>query len=595
MVFTRAQHRQKQTLRGSQSRAAVRAGIEPSVALGILFVALMAFCVSPEVSAIDPSSQGGLTTGVGTAVTGKTGSPKAPDWTDPNQYSECGQDCLYQKGNENISLQALYQVNKINNIQNILNDTTFTPDDYGSIMGEMAPYCPDVDTNKAFDQDASYNDANKCYQRYLQVQIPILKKMKAAIVHNDDAAGQLQTNQRLVVQSGFSGGAGGQKVSVFATPQDGKPKKPQTPEFQTEDELLSTSDGQKKLQLLASESYARWATEQMANAKPQKEDYVLTVDVPRDPKNPSSEMITRILRNPDGRPKLDNKAFLAAQAAYDAQSKGTPTDESIIEMAKDPKYANPKLTMGHLDPVITQKGFGKNKAPEYLLDRISYEQARNQAVAATTDLLRKQGVLGGGASRGAKGAIASAAAAAKNKSTNKIDPASEFGAKNVLRTPVGPGIDKKGNLVQPAVQPNMATNGDYTVSFKPSELGKTTDDMQKNLTEIKADEEAIFAGKTPPSSNATQTATTPAGSNGTPPAQNAKTTQNGDSGTSDGSGSGANRGTAGSLSSGDSRAGSDKSDGGLTMPAHPDGSMQEQGSYENPTSAAPQPPVQQPD
>ena len=452
------------------------------------------------------SSVGGATTGTFNvqspyAVVNVKPTNQAP-FTDKTQYSECGQDCLYQKGNENISLQALYVVNKISNIQNILNDTTFRPEDYNSIMGEMGPYCPDVvSANRPFDPDASFDDANKCYQRYLQVQIPLLKKMKAAIVANEDASGQLQTNQRLVVQSGITGGEI-KKASVFAAAQDSKPKKPQTPEFETEDELLATPQGQKKLQVLASESYAKWATEQMQAVAPKKEDYAATMDVHRDPNDPSSEIITRIMRNPDGSPILDakgKKAFEEAKIEYAAQLTGTQTDKSFEQLAKDPAYS--KIAVGSLDPVLRQKNLPKGQVVDYRLDEVSYEQARNQAVQATTDLLRKEGVLAGGSSnRGLKKAAIAAAAAAK-KAIAKIDPGSEYGARNVLKDPTGPGIDKKGNAVQPRTQANSTTAGDYTVSFKPSEIDSTTQDLQKLLVQTRQDSEkasAAAAGLPPP-------------------------------------------------------------------------------------------------
>ena len=70
-----------------------------------------------------------------------------------------------------------------------MNDQTFTEYDYNSIMGEMAPYCPDVsnqpkqDSSGAFDKDASKEAANKCYERYLQVQLPVIQKMRGCDRH----------------------------------------------------------------------------------------------------------------------------------------------------------------------------------------------------------------------------------------------------------------------------------------------------------------------------------------------------------------------------------------------------------------------------
>jgi hypothetical protein len=271
---------------------------------------------------------------------------------------------------------------------------------------------------------------------------------------------------------------------VFSAPSDGKAKKPQTPEFDTEDELLSTPEGQKKLQILASESYARWATNQLQAVEPKKEDYVVTVDVPRDPQNPASEVVTRIVRNPDGSPKLDEKAFAKAHTEFVTQMAEGKDDESFAQLAADRTILNQKRTMGSLDPVMRQKGVGKGKALEYRLDEISYEQARNQAVKATTDTLKKEGVLLGGASgaghkKGAIGPTATAPKAVKHTA----DPNANFGAVNVLKTQTGPGIDKNGNAVQAPVLPIKGVDGEYTVLYKPAEVEKESDDFETLLDE----------------------------------------------------------------------------------------------------------------
>jgi hypothetical protein len=588
MIFNQAKHTRTKLLSESQGRAVACAGIEPRVALGTFFVALVAFFVSHGARA---DGVGGQTNRVPvivqsaygvTVVATKPSNPAVPPaWTNKSQYADCGQDCLYQKGNENISLQALYTVNKLNNIHDIIGEV-LNQQDYDAVMGEMHPYCPDVTYTPGSLPTTADDDADKCFQRYLQVQVPLLRKMKAAIVHNDDAAGQLQTNQRLIVQNGLSNNE--KKVSVFGRPQSSVAKKPQTPEFETEDELLSTPEGQKKLQVLASESYARWATNQMQAVAPKKEDYVMTVPVHRDPKDPSSEMIDRIVRNSDGTPKINEKEYQAALAEYNSQLQPThlANDESIPELVKT--YAkDPKMTLGSLDPVIGAQGrVPKGKGLEYRLDEVSYEQARNQAVQATNDLLRKEGVLASGAGSGAKksGILAPGASAADaNKKNAAQTAASQYGAQNVLVDPKGPGI-VKGNLVQPSARPNSAMDGDYTVSYKPEEMNQTAEDYQGYL--LKLDNRVATEVGGAPAPGPTSAPTPVAGQ--------------GNHGGSGGAGSGSGGVGAAGSNVGPAPASVSGPDGGLTMPAHPDGSMQEQGSFENPTSAAaPHSPVQQPD
>jgi hypothetical protein len=483
MFFDRIKSRAAALLRSSQNRPVAFAAKEQRLSRAVLLAAFLGIFVSPVAHADPqvPPTGFSVQSQYGPILVKEKPASQVPDWADKNTYTDCGQDCLYKKGNENLSIQALYMVNKITNIQEILdNRLNFSETDYNSIMGEMAPYCPDIQVK--FDQDTANDDATKCFQRYMQVQVPLLRKLKSAIVRNEDSSTRLQANQ-----PSMGGGAGLKQASVFATATNNKPKKPQTPEFQTEDELLSTPAGQKKLQMLASESYARWAVDQMRAVEPQKEDFVRTVTVPGE--SADSAPAVRILRNPDGTPQLDEKAYEKAHAEYVAQMSGTPKDESFAQMMADPKIVNPKQKLGAFDPVMFQHGVQKGQALEYKLDEISYEQARNSAVLATRDLLVKNGILaGGGSAGGKKGNIAGQAVpqkTPKNQASGNVN--ANLGAKNVLKTPTGPGLDKNGNAIQAPVPPKSGVDGDYTVSYDPAEVGKASDDLESLLDETNKD------------------------------------------------------------------------------------------------------------
>jgi hypothetical protein len=153
------------------------------------------------------------------------------------------------------------------------------------------------------------------------------------------------------------------------------------------------------------------------------------------------------------------------------------------------KYAkDPKMTVGSLDRQVLglQGKLPKGKGVEYRLDEISYQQARNEMVRATTDLLRKEGVLGGGSGVGARKAAVSAPntpAAPVNKNANAQNLMSQYGAKNVLADPKEPDA-VKGNVVQPAVRPNSAVDGEYTVSFDPKEMGTAAGNFEGDLVDL---------------------------------------------------------------------------------------------------------------
>jgi hypothetical protein len=89
------------------------------------------------------------------------------DWTDSRYYVECGQDCLYNKANEKVTMQAMYLVKKMQNLGQTL--AGGKDDDFSHVISALKLYCPEVsDTSK------SGTDAEKCYARYIQTQIPIL-------------------------------------------------------------------------------------------------------------------------------------------------------------------------------------------------------------------------------------------------------------------------------------------------------------------------------------------------------------------------------------------------------------------------------------
>ena len=307
-----------------------------------------------------------------------------PAWADSSQYDSCGQSCLYQKGNENISLQALYLVKKITNMSAILqgNETGSDNPNAAAVLNELqSDYCPEEDKT---DTAA----ASRCLKRYIQTQLPVLRSIRSSLAKNEDMQGQLLA---------APGGRG-----TFSVLQDSKApsKRPQTPSFAKEDELLTTDEGQKHLQMLASEQYQNWVSDIQRNA-PNPKDFVLTTEVPRDPTDPKSEKITRIVRDGRGNPVPDGKAYAKAKLDYDNGVKGINGGTGLANhngmdaVMKSDAFKQLQKNKTNLDFQDNTVAYTKAKQPVLTkIDDVAFREARNQAVQVTTEMLGKKGVLG---------------------------------------------------------------------------------------------------------------------------------------------------------------------------------------------------------
>ncbi|HAR41051.1 MAG TPA: hypothetical protein DCS07_00190 [Bdellovibrionales bacterium] len=105
-----------------------------------------------------------------------------PAWTDRSKFEECGQSCLYQKGNENISLEASYTLYKLDALKDVN-----TPD--AIITSTLGAYCKEDETPK------------DCRDRYVLFETARLQKMGISIGVNEDAAYRLLSTQAPSVQS----------------------------------------------------------------------------------------------------------------------------------------------------------------------------------------------------------------------------------------------------------------------------------------------------------------------------------------------------------------------------------------------------------
>jgi hypothetical protein len=380
-----------------------------------------------------------------------------PAWINSSQYVECGQDCLYQKGNENVTLQAIYIVKKMDNLETVL--AGGQPNDYGHVISELKLYCPEVQVGSVKDEDA-----RTCYKRYVQTQLPILRAMKATLIKNEDMTARLKSDQ------GAFGGSS--KASAF---QDETPRqrKAQAPDFSREAELMTPEAGA-RLKYLSQENYSQWAA-QVSNLAPKREDFVQTQKSKKDPNDPYSQIVNKIIRDNHGNPVIDEKAFQLAQQEYNAHVLGNskdPNKQVEYDLTKIPKTHpgayDAKTKVSDVDySGLTQP---KGRPSPSAIDDISYRQARNLVVESEANLFQR-GVL---------------------KTQNFPGPQRSPGAVAPAKPTVpGLGYDdavlKQLGTVKEAVVnpvPKGGANTTYSLTLSPEQLDKQISEFQKSADDI---------------------------------------------------------------------------------------------------------------
>ncbi len=381
------------------------------------------------------------------------------DWTDSRYYVECGQDCLYQKGNENVTLQAIYIIKKMDNLETVL--AGGQSDDYGHVIRELKLYCPEVQASSTDE-----GDAKTCYKRYVQTQLPILRAMKATLIKNEDMTARLNSDQ------GAFGGSS--KASAFQDETPGQ-RKAQTPDFSKEAELMTPEAGA-KLRYLSQENYSQWAA-QVSNLAPKKEDFVLTQKSKKDPNDPYSQVVNKIIRDNQGNPLIDEKAFQLAQQEYNAHVLGNTGNKQIeYDLTKIPKTNpnayNGKTKIGDVDSaaLVLPKG---RPSPSAIED-ISYRQARNLVVESEANLFQR-GVLPTKTYAGSR----NPAAKQSGGPTPPKPTAPGLGYQDAIVTPLTTVKEAVANPV-----PKNGANTTYSLTLSPEQLDKQISEFQKTANEI---------------------------------------------------------------------------------------------------------------
>ena len=217
-------------------------------------------------------------------------------WQDSDKYRECGQSCLYEKSNENISLHAIYILRKIDSLEK----TTH----YGSekrkseiIQKTLGEFC------------LKEESPDQCFKRYKWIQIMALRKMKAALIQNSDSAAKLYDHR---------------KNPLLASKNE-QSKNPQIPYIPTFKDIQNEYNQEtQQLNHSISEQYQNWVGN--IQTEPSKEDFVLFKRVPRDHELPGGEQ-TVILDKSCGQPICyDITAYKEAMQVFAARKKTAEND-----------------------------------------------------------------------------------------------------------------------------------------------------------------------------------------------------------------------------------------------------------------------------
>lgn len=259
-------------------------------------------------------------------------------WSDQKTYQECGQSCLYNKGNENIILQTSYEIQKINALKPL------TDTDKDEIYALIGPFC----------QNSSGETAEQCKNRYIAESTLRLYKARTTMLKNNESAQNLSS-------------VGPDSAPILARPSATlKPQVTYVPtlaeleaEYKRRDQRLATG---------ASESYRRWA-ENLPHP-PSKEDFYKIKTIPRDPNNPGAGSFETV-------GELDEAGYRKAVELYQKNN----------DVAK---WADPK-NMAKYKP--TPEAFQKLNTPKDMpvtqAQKIAFWHARHPVVDAANRSIGK--------------------------------------------------------------------------------------------------------------------------------------------------------------------------------------------------------------
>lgn len=189
-------------------------------------------------------------------------------WADENRYRDCGQACLYKKGNENLTMQMLYTLELVDQLKNA---------DADERLEALRGFCTGPELAQTEGGDA-------CFARYKARAKLILLGVRRAIVENKGMVGKLKSgNARAILPTLL------QLESRLGGP-DPYSKFAQAPSAMTLDELTGYySDELGRINQLASLEYEAWS--KSIPTEPSPDDFILFKEIKRNPQDPESETV----------------------------------------------------------------------------------------------------------------------------------------------------------------------------------------------------------------------------------------------------------------------------------------------------------------
>gem|GEM_PF-3817566 len=352
------------------------------------------------------------------------------NWQEP-AYSPCGQECLYAKGNEAISLEALYIIRKLGLLQTALNEER-----HEEVAKNLPGFCTRIESD-------GEEGANQCFKRYRDIQILTLMKVRAALAIN--------TGSRYMLNS--------QAAAVFSRGQNGDPPgglKAPLPYVPLMKDLEKRYANNPDLHSFIGLNYQKWASE--LQAKPSDDEFVVFERVPKDENDPTAGYWDVAKRNPDGTLKKDLKARDAAIEFWKrSQERAGNVLEDYADTPFSPSEFRGRRNLKDNVPVLSIKAFDEargqmvdsanqfepkprrvparnvaaptNKGPESGADSSLKDQARAMADFQKR-LARGQGVVG--------------EVTLGRPPAKRIDPQTVDATKEVKLRPPRPGDDPNG-------------------------------------------------------------------------------------------------------------------------------------------------------
>jgi hypothetical protein len=294
-----------------------------------------------------------------------------PDPLRDDRYEKCGQDCLYKKGNENISFEAAYIMEKLDRLEALSK-----AGEHSQVNANLVGFCLSSET-----------DGSGCFDRYKRAQVLKLHRMRAAIIQNQEKAANLNSrlNRKRMTQDGAAPPVFTQVFEKGGAKQV-EGKLAQVPFVPKVKDLREIYGNNENLHRLVGDDYQKWVSE--ITPKPSPDEFVKFKTIPKDPNDPSSTNVTIVETNPDGSPVIDKKAYARALAIWNDREKDF--EKKYMETFRISKP--------------TKDAHQLQLAPE---SEEAYQEARNMMIsAANRTETKSKGAAGKTAKAGNPGAAA---------------------------------------------------------------------------------------------------------------------------------------------------------------------------------------------